>query len=45
VVWHLAVKQPTAIVYGWSDNPIGNIYNADDLPALPFKTDVKAVAR
>jgi len=27
------------IRYSWSDNPLGNIYNAAGLPMLPFRTD------
>ncbi len=34
------VKAPQAVRYAWSDNPEGcNLYNADGLPASPFRTD------
>jgi sialate O-acetylesterase len=35
------VKAPKAVRYAWADNPGGcNLYNADGLPASPFRTDV-----
>ncbi len=35
------VKAPQAVRYAWSDNPDGcNLYNADGLPASPFRTDM-----
>jgi sialate O-acetylesterase len=33
------VADPVAVRYGWSDNPQGNLYNRDGLPASPFRTD------
>jgi len=33
------VPHPTAVRYAWADNPSGNLYNADGLPASPFRTD------
>jgi sialate O-acetylesterase len=34
------VKQPVAVRYGWEDNPGDvNLYNAEGLPAAPFRTD------
>jgi sialate O-acetylesterase len=33
------IKQPIAIRYGWSNFPDGNIYNKENLPAIPFRTD------
>ena len=44
-LFHLAgatipVAQPVAVRYAWADNPEGcNLYNKDDLPASPFRTD------
>ena len=36
------VARPAAVRYAWLDNPDGcNLYNAADLPALPFRTDVE----
>ncbi len=35
------IKAPKAVRYAWADNPAGcNLYNADGLPASPFRTDV-----
>jgi sialate O-acetylesterase len=33
------VASPIAVRYGWADNPACNLYNADGLPASPFRTD------
>lgn len=33
------VKFPVAVRYGWANNPYCNLYNSDDLPASPFRTD------
>ena len=33
------VTSPVAVRYDWADNPDGNLYNASDLPASPFRTD------
>ncbi len=33
------VKQPVAARYGWYHNPGCNLYNAEGLPAPPFRTD------
>jgi sialate O-acetylesterase len=30
---------PVAVRYAWADNPEGNLYNGDGLPASPFRTD------
>lgn len=39
VVWNRAVPRPVAVRYAWADNPAVNLYNSDDLPASPFRTD------
>jgi sialate O-acetylesterase len=39
VVWSAQVPRPVAIRYAWADNPICNLYNAEGLPAGPFRTD------
>ncbi len=39
VVWSAAVPKPTAVRYGWADNPECNLYNTEGLPASPFRTD------
>jgi sialate O-acetylesterase len=34
------VSEPVAVRYAWADNPEGaNLYNAEGLPAAPFRTD------
>ena len=40
VVWNGKVPSPVAVRYAWADNPEGaNLYNAEGLPASPFRTD------
>jgi sialate O-acetylesterase len=39
-VYSSEVRHPVAVRYGWADNPDDvNLYNADGLPASPFRTD------
>ena len=33
------VPNPTTVRYDWANNPIGNLYNKEGLPAVPFRTD------
>jgi sialate O-acetylesterase len=33
------VKKPMAVRYAWQNFPLGNLYNAEGLPAVPFRTD------
>jgi sialate O-acetylesterase len=33
------VPDPVAVRYDWADNPDGNLYNKEGLPAIPFRTD------
>jgi sialate O-acetylesterase len=33
------VAVPVAVRYNWADNPSGNLYNKEGLPASPFRTD------
>ena len=39
VVGSEAVTEPVAVRYAWADNPICTLYNAEGLPASPFRTD------
>ncbi len=39
VVRNVNVPNPVAVRYNWADNPEGNLYNAEGLPASPFRTD------
>ena len=36
------VTAPVAVRYGWEDNPVTSLRNADGLPASPFRTDTYA---
>ena len=33
------IDQPTAVRYGWANNPPATLFNKDGLPASPFRTD------
>lgn len=40
VVWHEQILEPVAVRYAWADNPLKvNLYNSENLPAAPFRTD------
>jgi sialate O-acetylesterase len=39
IVSHRSVHQPVAVRYGWADCPVVNLFNAEGLPASPFRTD------
>jgi len=39
LAWNDEIEIPVAIRYGWANNPIGNLYNKEGLPATPFRTD------
>ena len=39
VVLTSPVKDPVAVRYAWSTNPVTNLYNGAGLPAQPFRTD------
>jgi sialate O-acetylesterase len=34
-----SVARPVAVRYGWAANPACNLYNGENLPAVPFRTD------
>lgn len=39
-VWSSRVSKPAAVRYAWANDPDrANLYNGDDLPAAPFRTD------
>jgi sialate O-acetylesterase len=40
VVFSDGVRQPVAVRYDWMDTPDGNLYNRENLPAIPFRTNV-----
>lgn len=39
VVFNKKVQKPVAVRYAWADNPKGNIFNPDDVPLIPFRSD------
>jgi len=39
-IWSDRVPSPTAVRYGWANVPDVNLFNAEGLPASPFRTDV-----
>jgi sialate O-acetylesterase len=40
IVYSDKISHPKAVRYGWADNPDDvNVYNAEGLPASPFRTD------
>ena len=39
VVWSDKILAPQAVRYSWAGNPKGNLVNAAELPASPFRTD------
>jgi len=39
VVWSDSIAYPIAVRYAWANNPECNLYNAEGLPASPFRTD------
>ena len=41
IVWSPEIKNPTAVRYGWANNPICTLYNTAGLPASPFRTDAR----
>lgn len=39
VVSSASVSSPVAVRYGWANCPVVNLFNAEGLPASPFRTD------
>lgn len=39
VVSSTDVVNPVAVRYGWGNNPVTSLYNKENLPASPFRTD------
>ena len=40
-VWSDKVPQPVAVRYNWGNSPDGNLYNVEDLPAIPFWAELE----
>ena len=41
VVWNDDISSPAKVRYAWADNPEGNLYNKENLPASPFESNLK----
>ena len=41
IVWNDTVKKPLAVRYAWANDPVCNLYNKANLPAVPFNTEGK----
>jgi sialate O-acetylesterase len=41
IVSNPGIKEPVAVRYGWANVPDVNLFNAEGLPATPFRTDVR----
>ena len=39
IVWSPEVDAPVAVRYAWQDSPECSLFNKEDLPASPFRTD------
>lgn len=39
VVYSENIVNPIAVRYNWGNSPDGNLYNGEDLPVVPFRTD------
>ncbi|NQX56984.1 sialate O-acetylesterase [Pedobacter panaciterrae] len=39
IAWSDSVKHPVALRYAFHDTSIGNVFNKDGLPLIPFRTD------
>lgn len=39
LVWSEKVSHPASVRYGWAASPVCNLYNREELPASPFRTD------
>ncbi|MFC1574225.1 sialate O-acetylesterase [Candidatus Latescibacterota bacterium] len=39
IAWSNDVPYPVAVRYGWSNNPFCTLFNKEELPASPFRTD------
>ena len=41
IVWNDTLKKPLAVRYAWANDPVCNLYNKANLPAIPFNTEGK----
>lgn len=40
-VFHNGIKNPGEVRYAWADNPETNLYNSENLPAVPFRKNLQ----
>lgn len=40
IVYNDTITNPVAVRYSWANVPDGNLYNNENLPASPFRTDI-----
>jgi sialate O-acetylesterase len=43
IVSNPGIKEPIAVRYGWANVPDVNLFNAEGLPASPFRTDAQKI--
>jgi sialate O-acetylesterase len=36
-----SIGKPTRVRYAWADSPMCNLYNENDLPAVPFEVRIQ----
>jgi len=39
ILWNENLGEPIRVRYNWANNPVGNLFNKEGLPAPPFRTD------
>jgi len=39
IVFSESIANPVAVRYNWGNTPDGNLYNSEDLPAVPYRSD------
>ena len=39
ILWNEDLAEPIRVRYNWANNPVGNLFNKEGLPAAPFRTD------
>ena len=39
ILWNEDLGEPIRVRYNWANNPVGNLFNKEGLPAPPFRTD------
>ncbi len=39
IIWNKTIKEPVYIRYGFGNTLVGNVFSAEGLPVIPFRTD------